>query len=434
MGSLRDSSHHSSSSSNSRNYTKQTQRQNSASSRNSKRTTNSKTKQKTTQQQRQHPHVASCKCVFWTLILLTQGWIIKLYHDAARSNRDGMETTLRNPTSSSSSQSSSSLYTLFERELIHQGIDLFGQQHQQPPPSPVAAGRFNGYPIYNFAPPEQDSPNEQTEQELYSQYQCVGETWESTQWHRTTGSRIEQAWIHRSCAFQYFCYDTSTEAYTIFLNPQQHTPVTPPAAATTGDDDAAAVASGSSSVIHTLLQQQQQQDKNNDKVPSFFDDTSTLYRNRTVIVNSNGGAATTSSPNNKYGDMSYGISIGSMNGKWGIIDGQRLKWFPHIIWSSVQEFLRQQKEYEMYTLPKSVILLPFHSLSASNPGHLVWGTSCNSHSHINSNKEQGAVVNLAKYLTIVSVPSWLCLLVFFLRCSFFTLFSSFVFLSFTCSR
>mmetsp|Transcript_13016 Transcript_13016/g.26604 ORF Transcript_13016/g.26604 Transcript_13016/m.26604 type:complete len:155 (-) Transcript_13016:103-567(-) len=27
---------------------------------------------------------------------------------------------------------------------------------------------------------------------------------------------------------------------------------------------------------------------------------------------------------------------------------------------------------DLYTLPSSVVLFPFHSLSASNPGHLVW--------------------------------------------------------------
>ena len=140
------------------------------------------------------------------------------------------------------------------------------------------------------------------------------------------------------------------------------------------------------------------------KTPSYFDDTSTIYRDGTVIVDSNGDTTIDqywNGPKNQYGDTSYSVSIGSINVKLGDVDGQQLKWFPTIHWSSLQEYItmlnsmnvnsnntndtnnESKKDdspssiYDVYTLPSDVVLIPFHSLLASNPGHLVWGTYSN---------------------------------------------------------
>lgn len=59
----------------------------------------------------------------------------------------------------------------------------------------------------------------------------------------------------------------------------------------------------------------------------------------------------------------YGVAIGGINAKWTHAAYPRLKWFPTVQYQAPTNF---------YTLPSHVTMIPFHSLSASNPGHLVW--------------------------------------------------------------
>jgi hypothetical protein len=56
------------------------------------------------------------------------------------------------------------------------------------------------------------------------------------------------------------------------------------------------------------------------------------------------------------------VSLGGINRKWGK-DVSRLEWFPRVLEESPTSF---------YTLPADVVLIPFHSLSGGNPGHLLW--------------------------------------------------------------
>jgi hypothetical protein len=63
----------------------------------------------------------------------------------------------------------------------------------------------------------------------------------------------------------------------------------------------------------------------------------------------------------------YGVSIGSINGKWTLRGIPRLQWFPQIKYEPIPF-----ETYDVYALPSNVIMVPFHSLAAMNPGHMVW--------------------------------------------------------------
>jgi len=146
------------------------------------------------------------------------------------------------------------------------------------------------------------------------------------------------------------------------------------------------------------------------KHPSHWDDTSTVYRNHTTIVDATGDVV--------IGDVAnaaqYGVAIGSLNGKWGIPDLQRLKWFPTVRWGAVPGTDGESTEstsnaadesessHDVYTLPSSVVLLPFHSLSAANPGHLVWDDFLPAYTlldmfHLNHNNDENQNQNQKAY-------------------------------------
>ena len=65
----------------------------------------------------------------------------------------------------------------------------------------------------------------------------------------------------------------------------------------------------------------------------------------------------------------YGISLGSINKKWFHYDKPRLNWFPIVRYEPIPF---HQNNIEVYTLPSSVVMVPFHSLAAVNPGHMMW--------------------------------------------------------------
>ncbi|OEU14176.1 hypothetical protein FRACYDRAFT_261899 [Fragilariopsis cylindrus CCMP1102] len=394
------------------------------------------------------------KIISWFLFGLAQCILIKKYHDAAYKH-----STNTNTNYGGSSTRTSADDTHFEQELILQGIGGIGgiggtgksnknknrksssttttssssesesstsqqeeQQKQKRKILPEPDGIFNGYPIYKFPPRTKNKKdkehknknnkknkfeNHDDNDDLYSQFHCVGETWESPIQHRRSKVYVEQTWMHRSCKFQLLCYDTFTEEYVIYLDPSIHNTTSTTANTTAGTKSTSTspvnntetettASTNSSPLIQKLIEKQIENSRkiyffpkqHLYKQPSYFDDTSTIYRNTTIIVDGAGQAIvdqywTTNDKNvkSKYGDTSYGVAIGSMNGKWGEIDGQRLKWFPTIRYKSLQEDIEidielqqkpKNKNYDVYTLPSSVIMIPFHSLSASNPGHLVW--------------------------------------------------------------
>jgi hypothetical protein len=131
---------------------------------------------------------------------------------------------------------------------------------------------------------------------------CVGENYQS-----------KTSWMHRSCHFQFMCFDTASQEYVVFQDPQGE-----------------------------RLMQEHVEDSHH------FLDVSQSYLQPAV---------------NKYNT----VSIGGINLKWGMDDNfgvSRLQWFPKI---------RTIQDYTAYwELPENVIMIPFHSLNAANPGHLVW--------------------------------------------------------------
>ena len=62
--------------------------------------------------------------------------------------------------------------------------------------------------------------------------------------------------------------------------------------------------------------------------------------------------------------MNETVSIGGINSKWMWSKGvPRLEWSPRVIHGELREY---------YALDPSVVWVPFHSMAAFNPGHLVW--------------------------------------------------------------
>ncbi|KAG7367073.1 DUF563 domain containing protein [Nitzschia inconspicua] len=152
----------------------------------------------------------------------------------------------------------------------------------------------------------------------------------------------DTSWQHRSCHFQFFCYDVDEKEYVIYLSQKDQ-------------DDAGF------GLSHL------------DDHTGHWDVSQTYFRNMTKVTPNEEPAGRKKS---HVADVHhpYGVSIGSINGKWAQMGIPRLKWFPKVIYGPVP--VAQHKEhnnpYQVYTLPSSVVMIPFHSLSASNPGHLVW--------------------------------------------------------------
>eukprot|EP00539_Tryblionella_compressa_P017588 CAMPEP_0178850864 /NCGR_PEP_ID=MMETSP0746-20121128/20784_1 /TAXON_ID=913974 /ORGANISM="Nitzschia punctata, Strain CCMP561" /LENGTH=545 /DNA_ID=CAMNT_0020516327 /DNA_START=35 /DNA_END=1673 /DNA_ORIENTATION=+ len=68
-------------------------------------------------------------------------------------------------------------------------------------------------------------------------------------------------------------------------------------------------------------------------------------------------------------DKKNTVSLGGINLKWGMRNETgipRLEWFPEI------RRLGPGETLSYYELPPSVVMVPFHSMNAANPGHLVW--------------------------------------------------------------
>lgn len=315
--------------------------------------------------------------VFWSFFMVAQFYLLFVYHtirftDFATSQR----ITSSNP------------------HDFRQDFAVHKKPQKQPKVRSIdeADGTFNGYPIYKLrheGPPHdplEGAPNINMD-ELHSQFHCVGETWHDAEYHRRSRTDHEQSWMYRSCRFQVFCYDTSTQEYAIYLDPEKHQDSHTDHHYHHDDNSSSSNNSNPhpSPHIQKILETQKNQldkeraqvnDPNHErnttsdfKHPTFMDDTSTVFRNHTVVVNSNGQVVLGDTERGKH----YGVSIGSINGKWGLIDIQLLKWFPEVRWGPVPGTSKDaSSNYEVYTLPSSVTLIPFHSLSAENPGHLVW--------------------------------------------------------------
>lgn len=133
--------------------------------------------------------------------------------------------------------------------------------------------------------------------------------------HCVGDSYEPDAWLDRSCAFHMLCYDLQEHDFVLL---QSHT----------------------------------------DEILQRF------LRSRPAMKTS---SATFSGPHN---NASLAVALGGLNLKWSIntrlppSSMNSLKWFPRIVNATPGMYY--------YALPKNVVLVPYHSLSAKNPGHLVW--------------------------------------------------------------
>ena len=206
--------------------------------------------------------------------------------------------------------------------------------------SPPSDGTFNGYPIYKQQQTDASSSNNN----VYSQLHCVGETWHPPQYWKRQQTFLDVSWQHRSCHFQYFCYDVEEKEFVLYLN--QTSPTTTKTKTTNPLLD-----------MMTAASQQQ---------PRLYDVSQTYYNNMTNVMPTVVEHARTNKTSDIY--YPYGVSIGSINGKWTLAGIPRLQWFPQVKYEQPVPF----DTYDVYTLPASVVMVPFHSLAAMNPGHMVW--------------------------------------------------------------
>lgn len=164
-----------------------------------------------------------------------------------------------------------------------------------------SVGSFNGYAI-TFQEAQKD-------QSLASSVHCIGESYAPMHYIVRKGLKLDMSWQHRSCKFNFFCYDLEEKEYVIFENPSE---------------------------------------KGASKFPKGADiSQSYMMANQT----------------HHMPGLPFAIAIGGLNSKWTREGVARLKWYPKI---------RNEPPENFYALSSDVVMIPFHSLASFNPGHLVW--------------------------------------------------------------
>ena len=139
----------------------------------------------------------------------------------------------------------------------------------------IPDGSFNGYPLYL-----------RSGHSIHSSVHCVGENYR------------QDAWIHRSCKFRHFCFDTAKGEFVIYQSKEE-------------------------SQLKMAL------------------------TNRSFHHSSN--------------QMNGDVAIGGINTKWTWSQGvPRLRWSPRVVEGVLEE--------DYYELDDDVVLVPFHSFFAQNPG------------------------------------------------------------------
>ena len=184
-----------------------------------------------------------------------------------------------------------------------------------------ADGHFNGFPVYlRQAEDITTAANNDDVKDLttHSSVHCVGDNYQ------------EDAWLQRSCAFSMLCYDLDRQDFVIFQSPKDQ-------------------------ILEKFLQARPAS-----KVASSMHKFTNTGSNSNGQSNSNG---TTSE--------SMGVGLGGLNLKWSLQTSGKptstgFKWFPRILNATDLA----GKSY--YALPSNTVMIPYHSLSAKNPGHLVW--------------------------------------------------------------
>lgn len=154
-----------------------------------------------------------------------------------------------------------------------------------------ADGTFNGYPIHF-----------RRKEAVESLSHCVGENYQEG-----------VSWMHRSCEFNFFCFDTQTKDYVVFHSPEEE----------------------------RIISQIESQ--------TFFDvSQSYLKQSRNRIKT---------------------VSLGGINLKWTM---DKENGIPRLEWAPEIRIVHPNETVSFYELPSNVVMIPFHSMNGANPGHLVW--------------------------------------------------------------
>jgi hypothetical protein len=119
------------------------------------------------------------------------------------------------------------------------------------------------------------------------------------------------AWMHRSCQYSMLCFNTSDQKFVVFQTMRER-------------------------LLSVYLAKR-----------PFAHSSTTLLRYGSNRTNS--------------------VALGGLNQKWSQDGISRLEWMPEI---RVIESSNETMSY--YELPSDVVLIPYHSLNAANPGHLIW--------------------------------------------------------------
>jgi len=203
----------------------------------------------------------------------------------------------------------------------------------------IPVGEFNGAPLYDLQFTEsaqqqhgiqlerdQNQTSSATQQhqreesnQLYSQIHCIGDTYT----REVSRHKMDTPWMSRSCKFHFMCFDTVEKDFVLFQDPREQ-------------------------LLERIVTEQ----------PFMHMSQSVLVANHSHNPEHNDTA----------NSLRYVVSLGGINQKWGNSYGAgipNLQWFPKIIEGPAPIS-------DIHMLPSNIVMMPFHSLAAFNPGHLVW--------------------------------------------------------------
>jgi hypothetical protein len=154
-----------------------------------------------------------------------------------------------------------------------------------------ADGTFNGYPVHF-----------RSKDAVETLSHCVGENYQK-----------DVSWMHRSCEFDFFCFDTQTKDYVVFQYPDEE----------------------------RIVSQIESQ--------PFFDVSQSYLKQSKNRTNT--------------------VSLGGINLKWTM---DKESGIPRLEWAPEIRIVKPNEIVSFYELPPNVVMIPFHSMNGANPGHLVW--------------------------------------------------------------
>jgi hypothetical protein len=169
-------------------------------------------------------------------------------------------------------------------------------------------GTFNGAPISLRT----------TDTPPHSTSHCVGDNFQ------------KDAWKFRSCHYSFLCFNTTAKEYVIFQSKEEQ------------------------ELVKAFANMTKAKTGN-----PLFHSSSTLSQ----AVSRGGGGRTKDGGETLIRPQS--VSIGGINYRWRVKGVRKLEWSPTIV--NVHD---TDTPFSYYELPPSAVMIPFHSLSGRNPGHL----------------------------------------------------------------